>query len=68
LKTLELLLNKGSDANARTTGSSGKIVGGSVMYWALQFWDPDHEVINLLKSFGAKFIAPGQPSPDHDEL
>jgi ankyrin repeat protein len=65
LKSVELLLSSGADVNARTILKSGE-VGGSILYWALEYYDDDHDIVKLLKTSDAKNIRPG--APKHDEL
>mmetsp|Transcript_26214 Transcript_26214/g.46232 ORF Transcript_26214/g.46232 Transcript_26214/m.46232 type:complete len:441 (-) Transcript_26214:94-1416(-) len=60
VKTVEVLLDNGADVNARNKGT-----GGSVLWWALQYWNKEHEVVKLLESRGARSVAPGAK---HSEL
>jgi hypothetical protein len=65
LNNVELLVSSGADVNARSTLKSGGF-GGSILYWALEFYDDDHDIVQLLKSWGAKKVRPG--APKHEEL
>lgn len=58
---VEFLLERGSDVNARTGDGNG----GSVLHWAHQAHGDAHEVIELLKKYGAKLMKPGVK---HEEL
>jgi ankyrin repeat protein len=64
-KNVEFLVSRGANVNARTILKSGRD-GGSVLHWALEFYDDDHDIIKFLKRSGAKIIRPG--APKHDEL
>lgn len=63
---MQVLLDHGADVNGRTKGEGDGATGGSVLYWALRYWPEDHEVVVLLRSRGAKNLAPG--SRFRDEL
>lgn len=64
METVQVLLDHGADVNARTKGNEAGAAGGSVLYWALKFWPKDHELVVLLRSRGAKDLAPGRRSRD----
>jgi hypothetical protein len=55
--SIELLLSHSADINART-GIDEK--GGSVLWWAMRYNDPDGEFVSYLREKGAIFISPGQ--------
>lgn len=65
LKNVEVLISSGADVNARSILKNGG-VGGSILHWALQYYDDEHDIVKLLKSWGAKKVRPG--APKHDEL
>ena len=44
---LQFLIQSGADLNARTKS------GGSVLWWAKETLEPDHEAIQFLESMGA---------------
>jgi hypothetical protein len=58
-------MSRGADVNARTILKSGS-VGGSILYWALEFYDDGHDIVKLLKTWGAKKVRPG--AAKHEEL
>ena len=60
LEVVKLLLEKGSDVNART-GKEGEL-GGTALWWAQLQHPGDHPVVELLINHGAKFIPPGEKS------
>jgi len=64
LDNVEVLISNGADVNARTITKNGG-GGGSILYWALEFFDEEHDIVKLLKSWGAKKVRPGAK---HDEL
>ena len=53
-----MLLDHGADVNARTNHHSDSD-GGSVLYWAKNFLNRDHEIIKLLEDNGSKDYRPG---------
>lgn len=55
---VRFLVDRGSDINART-GPEGEL-GGTPLWWAYLQHPADHPVIELLRSFGARNIAPGE--------
>jgi ankyrin repeat protein len=64
--TVKLLLEYGADLNVRTDShSAGGGAGGSPLWWALQYFDEDHEFIQTLNDMGAKNLA---PLTQHSEL
>ena len=58
MEAIQLLVERGGDVNARTKGPSGADTGGSVLYWALEYYDEDHELIQFLESRGAQYNEP----------
>ena len=50
LAGIELLVSAGCDLTSRT-GRTGK--GGTALWWAIQRYGEDHEVVQLLRSHGA---------------
>jgi hypothetical protein len=65
LENVQALISAGANVNARTKLSRGG-EGGSVLHWAYQYFDDDHDIVKLLKEWGAKNMKPG--SSTHDEL
>jgi hypothetical protein len=61
LRTVEILLDHGADVNAQTKGNTGS----SVLFWAREYWNDNHEVIQFIESRGAKLL---QPGAEHHEL
>ena len=63
--TVKVLLDHGADINARTKQGDGRgAAGGSTLWWALQFFEEGHEMVQLLKTKGAKNFPPS----GHEEL
>ena len=50
--------------NARTKETADSYSGGSALWWAINFHGEDHEIVQSLRSKGAKNFGPG----DKDEL
>jgi hypothetical protein len=62
--SIELLLSHSADINART-GVDEK--GGSVLFWAMRYNDPDGDFVSYLREKGAIFRLPGQDVSDESE-
>lgn len=56
-ESIELLLSHSADINART-GVDAK--GGSVLWWAMRYNDPNGDFVSYLREKGAIFLSPGQ--------
>lgn len=52
-------MDHGADLNSRTLGPRRSKNGGTALWWAYEFHDESHEVIDYLKNLGAKHLAPG---------
>ncbi len=63
LQSVKTLISAGADVNSRTKNKNGS-PGGSILYFALEYLDQDHEVVKVLKSWGAKVARPGGPVRD----
>lgn len=63
--SIELLLSHSADINART-GIDEK--GGSVLWWAMRYNDPDGDFVSYLREKGAIFISPGQDESSNTTL
>ena len=66
VENVKALVNAGANVNARTKLTRGG-EGGSILHWAYNYFDDDHEIIQLLKDWGAKNTKPGATQA-HDEL
>ena len=66
VENVQTLISAGANVNARTKLTRGG-EGGSILHWAYQYFDDDHEIVKLLKEWGAKNMKPGGSSK-HDEL
>lgn len=62
--SIELLLSHSADINART-GVDEK--GGSVLFWAMRYNDPDGDFVSYLREKGAIFRLPGQDVSDESD-
>lgn len=56
-ESIEVLLSHSADINART-GVDEK--GGSVLWWAMRYHDPNGDFVSYLREKGAIFVSPGQ--------
>jgi hypothetical protein len=66
LQNVQLLVDHGADINARTKGQEAGASGGTPLWWARHYLDPNHEVIGYLKANGAKLIAPQGQGEDEE--
>jgi prolyl 4-hydroxylase len=57
VEVVRFLLERGSDVNLRTESTK---MGGTPLYWAQKEHGDDHPMIDLLKEYHAKYIAPGE--------
>ena len=66
LEHVQLLVEHGADVNARTKGEEAGASGGTPLWWAHNYLDPESDVIEFLKANGGKLIAP-QAKSEEDE-
>ena len=60
METIQALVDRGADLNARTKGAGRGAAGGTALWWAMEeLKSEDHPVVQLLKSLGAKNLGPG---------
>lgn len=58
VESVELMLDFGADVNARTKGQEAGASGGTPLWWAFEYHNDDHPVVQLLKRHGGRNIAP----------